>query len=377
MLGPDFLSWLFGYPPGSIVYTLVYTLFDVTHLERAPRNGGGGKNALPPPDLRVTALVRPPRQHESSGGSDASEYAASAVSSDEEWVDSSAEVSSTTRSGTSQSNQGRSEGFDHPRSVQGDEQDGEQLEVAAPRLQRSEFQFWEDLVMYLAEYMKDTYQLSRPYQQHCHFQKQQDPLVRFQAASVACRVGELRQNVICTHSGKYKPRGKGKRKRLQSRAMECGAQINACVQVEDESVPTFVLRITTARLVHNHHVNKRTFNQYPHNRNALEPDVVTTVNELRKAGAENKRILKYIHDNYACNPSNQDVHNLVRKLKKKHESTATTSAKRLKKWMIEFSEGPGNVGRIFVDTVREKTIGTCITLQTKICVSCLTDSLRY
>ncbi|KAG2792488.1 hypothetical protein PC129_g23389 [Phytophthora cactorum] len=35
--------------------------------------------------------------------------------------------------------------------------------------------------------------------------------------------------------------------------------------------------------------------------------------------------------------------------------------------MIEFSEEPGNVGRIFVDTVHEKTIATCITLQTKIC----------
>ncbi|KAG2778517.1 hypothetical protein Pcac1_g11305 [Phytophthora cactorum] len=112
-----------------------------------------------PPQPGVKALVRPPRQHESSGRSDASEYAASAVSSDEEWVDSSAEVSSTTSSGTSQSKQGRSEGYDHPRSVQGDEQDGEQLEVAAPRLQRSEFESWEDLAMYLAEYMKDTYQV--------------------------------------------------------------------------------------------------------------------------------------------------------------------------------------------------------------------------
>ncbi|KAG2855858.1 hypothetical protein PC113_g12099 [Phytophthora cactorum] len=112
-----------------------------------------------PHDLRVKALVRPPRQHESSAGSDASEYAASAVSSDEEWMDSSAEVSSTTSSGTSQSKQDRSEGFDHPRNVQGDEQDGKQLEVAAPRLQHSEFESWEDLDMYLAEYMKDTYQV--------------------------------------------------------------------------------------------------------------------------------------------------------------------------------------------------------------------------
>lgn len=140
--------------------------------------------------------------------------------------------------------------------------------------------------------------------------------------------------------------------------------INACVQVKDESVPSFVLRITTARLIHNHHISKHTFNQYPHNRTALEPEVISTVNELRKAGAKKKRILKYIHDNSACNPSNQDVHNLVRRLKKQG-STATTSTKRLKKWMMEFSEEPGDVGRIFVDSVNDKRIATCITLQTK------------
>ncbi|KAG3087838.1 hypothetical protein PC122_g8661 [Phytophthora cactorum] len=256
-----------------------------------------------PHDLRVKALVRPPRQHESSAGSDASEYAASAVSSDEEWMDSSAEVSSTTSSGTSQSKQDRSEGFDHPRNVQGDEQDGKQLEVAAPRLQHSEFESWEDLDMYLAEYMKDTYQ--------CCCLNNKIRSSGFNQTLLPAERENYGKTFICTHSGKYKPRGKGKRKRLQSRAMECGAQINACVHVEDESVPTFVLRIATARLVHNHHLNKHTFNQYQHNRNALEPEVVTTVNELRKAGAKRMRILKYIHDNSACNPSNQDVHNLA------------------------------------------------------------------
>ncbi|KAG3008492.1 hypothetical protein PC116_g13767 [Phytophthora cactorum] len=245
-----------------------------------------------PHDLRVKALVRPPRQHESSAGSDASEYAASAVSSDEEWMDSSAEVSSTTSSGTSQSKQDRSEGFDHPRNVQGDEQDGKQLEVAAPRLQHSEFESWEDLDMYLAEYMKDTYQSFRVRANNTVTSRNNK--IRssgFNQTLLPAERENYGKTFICTHSGKYKPRGKGKRKRLQSRAMECGAQINACVHVEDESVPTFVLRIATARLVHNHHLNKHTFNQYQHNRNALEPEVVTTVNELRKAGAKRMRIL--------------------------------------------------------------------------------------
>ncbi|GMF23144.1 unnamed protein product [Phytophthora fragariaefolia] len=96
-------------------------------------------------------------------------------------------------------------------------------------------------------------------------------------------------------------------------------QINACVQVQDASVPTFVLRVTTARLAHYHSLNKHSFDQYAHNRTALEPEVVSSVNELRKAGAKKKRILRYIHDRSACNPTTQDVHNLVRSLKKQDD----------------------------------------------------------
>ncbi|KAG2811181.1 hypothetical protein PC116_g18733 [Phytophthora cactorum] len=138
-----------------------------------------------------------------------------------------------------------------------------------------------------------------------------------------------------------------------------------CVSVcssHDKPAPTFALRVTSARLVHNHALSKHTFNQYPHNRSALEPEAVTTVNELRKAGAKKKHIIKYIFDNSKCNPSNQDVHNLVQKLKK-WEDTATSSAKRIKQWMIEFSEEPGTVRRIFVNSVKNKTITTCISLQ--------------
>ncbi|KAG3128780.1 hypothetical protein PI126_g21243 [Phytophthora idaei] len=90
---------------------------------------------------------------------------------------------------------------------------------------------------------------------------------------------------------------------------------------------------------------------------------VTTVNELREAGAKKKHILKYIFDDSKCNPYNQDVQNLVQKLKK-WEDTATTSAKRIKQWMIKFSEEPGTVRRIFVDSAKNKTITACISLQT-------------
>ncbi|ETN08659.1 hypothetical protein PPTG_22939 [Phytophthora nicotianae INRA-310] len=314
-------------------------------------------------NLRVKAVEMPP-DVPARDTADDSDYLLSPppVSSEEEWVDSATETASNT---SSQSKQGRSEGLTHPRSVQDEGRDEGEIEVFAPPLQRSEFESWEDLESYLSEYMKQTYQSFR---------------VRTNN-TVAARNNKIRstgskrpllpvewenygKTFICTHSGRYKPRGKGKRKRQQSRAIECGAQINACVQVQDKSIPTFVLRVTSARLVHNHPLNKRTFYQYPHVRTALEPDVLSTVNELRKAGAKKKRILKYIHDNSEFNPSNQDVHNLVRKLKTQ-ENTANTSAKRLKQWMFEFSEEPGNVGRIFVDSVHNKTLATCITLQTK------------
>lgn len=125
------------------------------------------------------------------------------------------------------------------------------------------------------------------------------------------------------------------------------------MQVVDGSVPTFAVRITTARLEHNHHLSKHTFLQYPRNRMAIKSDLIETVDELRRAGAKKKSIMRYIQEKSGCVPNNQDVHNLVRKLKKQSD-TAPTSAKRLRQWMIEFSAEPGNIGRIFVDKVQKK-----------------------
>ncbi|RLN96221.1 hypothetical protein BBJ28_00017784 [Nothophytophthora sp. Chile5] len=130
-------------------------------------------------------------------------------------------------------------------------------------------------------------------------------------------------------------------------------QINACVQVVDKVDLTFAVRVTSAQLEHNHALDKRTFAQYPSNRMSIEPGVLDTVNELRKAGAKKKSILRFIQEHSTCSSNLRDVHNLVRSLKE-NEKTAATSAKRLKKWMIEFSEEAGNVGRIFVDRVEEK-----------------------
>ncbi|GMF56098.1 unnamed protein product [Phytophthora fragariaefolia] len=143
-------------------------------------------------------------------------------------------------------------------------------------------------------------------------------------------------------------------------------QINVCVQVVNSAAatPTFVLRITSARLEHNHPLNRLRFEYYSHNRTALDSEVVGTASELVKAGAKKKRILQFIHDNSSCNPTIQDVHNLVRKLKKRNHS-APIAAKRLKQWMAEICQEPGNVGGVFVDSVNDQTVATCITLQTQ------------
>ncbi|KAL3667287.1 hypothetical protein V7S43_007519 [Phytophthora oleae] len=78
-----------------------------------------------------------------------------------------------------------------------------------------------------------------------------------------------------------------------------------------------------------------------------------------------KKLVKYIRDNTKCKVVGRDVHNLVARLKAR-EAGDNTVAKRLHKWMKEFSEEPGNIGRIFVSTENEQEIATCVTLQTSV-----------
>ncbi|KAE9074701.1 hypothetical protein PF010_g24576 [Phytophthora fragariae] len=245
-----------------------------------------------PYDLRVKAAVGPTRAEVYATSSDAAE----------EWVESSDDTSNNTSRQASMSKQRRaSRSSSSAVSLQGDSEGSESVVAVPPPLQRTQFSSLGELQEYLVDYEKATYQLSS--------------LV---------------------------PDEWGKRKRQQSRLLGCEAQINACVQVVDDSVPTFAVRITTVRLEHNHHL----------------------MDELRRAGAKKKSIMRYIQEKSGCVPNNQDVHNLVRKLKKQSD-TAPTSAKRLRQWMIEFSAEPGNIGRIFVDKVQKKTVATCITLQTE------------
>ncbi|POM61179.1 LOW QUALITY PROTEIN: hypothetical protein PHPALM_29844, partial [Phytophthora palmivora] len=281
------------------------------------------------PDLRVKAVVRPPRRGEQSDGEEA-------VDSDEEWVESSAKSSSTASSTSKQRRSGASDRLQATQNV-------EQRVVIAPPPEKTEFDSWGAFDVYLKAYSAETYQSFR---------------VRTNN-KVASRNNKIRDSgstkplvpeewvhysktFVCTHAGKYKPRGQGKRKRQESRALEYDVQINACVQAADSAaaVPTFVLRITAP---HNHSLSRHTFDHYPHNRTAIDPELAGTVSELVKAGAKKKRILQFIHENSSCIPTSQYVHNLVRKLKKQTH-TAQTSAKRLKQWM---AESQGGVATLF------------------------------
>ncbi|KAI9998187.1 hypothetical protein PInf_002522 [Phytophthora infestans] len=167
--------------------------------------------------------------------------------------------------------------------------------------------------------------------------------------------GMCNKTLVCTHAGTLKSRGKGKRARQESRATKCRAQINACVRVINNKSddPKFALCVTTAKLAHNHRLDRMTHQQYASVRTAPSTRVVDTVDILSKAGAKKKRILEYILENADNSVEIRDVHNLVRKLKER-ETAGTTSKVRLKTWLTEFREEPGNIGRIFVDNRGDK-----------------------
>ncbi|KAE9362095.1 hypothetical protein PF008_g393 [Phytophthora fragariae] len=242
-------------------------------------------------DLRVKAVARAPRRSavrqaargaSCDDGSDSSYCPPADIGSEEEWEDSASSASSH----ASQPKQGRTEALGHPRTPRvADEEEQESFRVRT-----------NNKVSTRNKKIKESGSTK--------------PLVSEELVFYG-------KTFVCTHAGKYNARGQGKRKLQQSRALECEAQINACVQVVDinAEVPEFVVRFTTWRLYHNHGLSEHTFRQYPRNRNALESEVLATVDTLRKNGASKKRIQQYIHENSVCTSTNQDVRNLVRRLK--------------------------------------------------------------
>ncbi|KAG6613253.1 uncharacterized protein IUM83_17028 [Phytophthora cinnamomi] len=160
---------------------------------------------------RVKAVVRPPRH----GWATDREVV---VVSDEEWVHSSAESSGT---GSSTSKQRRSDDLDRLQTMQSDKQPA----VMAPSPEMTEFVSWGALDVYLKGYSAETRQSFRVRTNNkveTRNKKIQDsgstkPLVPEEWVHYS-------KTVVCTHAGRYKPRGQGKRKRQPSRALDCGVQ---------------------------------------------------------------------------------------------------------------------------------------------------------
>ncbi|EGZ29145.1 hypothetical protein PHYSODRAFT_246263 [Phytophthora sojae] len=206
-------------------------------------------------DLRVKAVARAPRRSAvrqaargASGddGSDSSYCPPADIGSEEEWEDSASSASSH----ASQPKKGRTEALGHPRTPRG--ADEEEPEVAPPPLTKREFGSWGELKDYLSEYSTASYQSFRV--RTNNKVSARNKKIK-ESASTKPLVPEewvfYGKTFVCTHAGKYKARGQGKRKRQQSRALECEAQ-----------------------------VGEHTFRQYPRNRNALEPEVLATVDTL-------------------------------------------------------------------------------------------------
>lgn len=139
------------------------------------------------------------------------------------------------------------------------------------------------------------------------------------------------------------------------------------MQLVDSANQTFAVRITRCRLEHNHRLHENAFRAHSSKRVALTDGAIQTVDVLRRYGAKKTGILRFITDKYNSNPNSQDVHNLVRKLKAREiKDGPSSSEKRLKKWMKEFGDKPGNVGRIFLDDINKKVNDLFATILGKI-----------
>ncbi|ETL24396.1 hypothetical protein L916_21590, partial [Phytophthora nicotianae] len=186
---------------------------------------------------------------------------------------------------------------------------------------RTEFESWEAFDTYIRSYQSETCQVFRL---RTNKKVGERNTIIERTGSKSPPIPETwvwyAKTLVCTHAGKFKSRGKGKRARQESRSIECPAQFG--------------------------------------------DSVLQTVGALQKAGAGKKNILQFITENSDCTPTIRDVHNLVRKLKAR-TTQSTTSAQRLKAWMIDFCGEHGNVGRIFVEARQSKKIATCITMQTQ------------
>ncbi|OWZ15088.1 LOW QUALITY PROTEIN: hypothetical protein PHMEG_00011338 [Phytophthora megakarya] len=158
---------------------------------------------------------------------------------------------------------------------------------------------------------------------------------------------------VCTNHGKYKSRGN--KQTTPTRI----AKINACVKLVEAVTSMFLVKITKWNLERKHRLTGYAFRQHPSKRIVMNDATMHIVDKLRKAGSKKMNILKFITDNSESNSMTQDARNL-------HGNRPSKIEKRLKKWMMDFEDQPGDIGRICTDDGNENVIlATCIKLQTK------------
>ncbi|RLN95583.1 hypothetical protein BBJ28_00013588 [Nothophytophthora sp. Chile5] len=136
-------------------------------------------------------------------------------------------------------------------------------------------------------------------------------------------LGVYAKTLICTHGGKPRSRSQGIRPRQRFRPMQCPAKLGH----DSAQVSGWQVVVTHHVVTHNHPLDAETYMAYPQNRRVQDPQVLETVNALRKAGVKQRQIRAYLAEK-APNKrvTKSDVHNLLTKMKDDASYTATLRA---------------------------------------------------
>lgn len=98
--------------------------------------------------------------------------------------------------------------------------------------------------------------------------------------------------------------------------------------------------VTKHVVTHNHTLDAKTFMNYPQNRRVNDPQVLETVDALRRAGVKQRVIRAYLAERPSYKfVTKSDVHNLLAKMKNTNQTTASARGRG------SASTGAGGIGR--------------------------------
>ncbi|OWY96876.1 hypothetical protein PHMEG_00032743, partial [Phytophthora megakarya] len=129
---------------------------------------------------------------------------------------------------------------------------------------------------------------------------------------------------------------------------------------------TWRIRVTNHKCKHNHQLRRAVYENYPANRHVTDPDALGVVDELVKAAAKPKNILKFCKRRQTNiylgkRVTLQDVHNLVKRSKARRRGEGTVGD-RLDTVLWKFCSVRGNNTTIFVDKTKTTQM---ITIQSR------------